>query len=56
MTSYTNINIIHLTKPEQVDLAYSVRYEVYVREQGYATNTVTDELVFFLKKNKRGIR
>ncbi|GAA5814257.1 hypothetical protein MFLAVUS_007751 [Mucor flavus] len=43
MTSYANINIIHLTEPGQVELAYSVRYKVYVCEQGYATNTVTDE-------------
>lgn len=53
MTSYANINIIHLTEPGQVELAYSVRYKVYVCEQGYATNTVTDELVFFFVKQKR---
>lgn len=43
MTKFLNINIIHLIDHSQVELAYRVRYEVYVLEQGYATNTVTDE-------------
>lgn len=43
MIKFSNINIVHLTEPSQVELAYTVRYDVYVREQGYATNTVTDE-------------
>lgn len=40
---YNNIKILHLTEPGQVELAYTVRHEVYVKEQSYALNTVTDE-------------
>lgn len=46
-SKYSNVNILHLTEPNQLELAYHVRREVYVVEQGYLPNVVTDEYVFF---------
>ncbi|CEP08851.1 hypothetical protein [Parasitella parasitica] len=43
MTNYSNIKILYLAKPDQLELAYHVRHEVYVIEQGYLPNVVTDE-------------
>ncbi|KAL9542312.1 hypothetical protein MBANPS3_008671 [Mucor bainieri] len=40
---YSNIKILHLKEPDQLELAYHVRREVYVVEQGYLPNVVTDE-------------
>lgn len=45
-SKYSNIKILHLEKPNQLELAYHVRREVYVVEQGYLPNVVTDEYVF----------
>ncbi|KAF1806893.1 acyl-CoA N-acyltransferase [Mucor lusitanicus] len=42
-SKYSNIKILHLKKPNQLELAYHVRREVYVVEQGYLPNVVTDE-------------
>ncbi|CAO3611609.1 unnamed protein product [Mucor fragilis] len=42
-SKYSNIKILHLEKPNQLELAYHVRREVYVVEQGYLPNVVTDE-------------
>ncbi|KAI8643510.1 acyl-CoA N-acyltransferase [Parasitella parasitica] len=43
MAKYSNIKILHINETEQLELAYSVRHEVYVFEQGYLPNVVTDE-------------
>ncbi|KAK4509808.1 uncharacterized protein ATC70_007112 [Mucor velutinosus] len=40
---YSSVKILHLEKPNQLELAYHVRREVYVVEQGYLPNVVTDE-------------
>ncbi|KAG2201518.1 hypothetical protein INT46_002893, partial [Mucor plumbeus] len=42
-SGYSNISILHLTEPNQLELAYHVRREVYVVEQGYLPNVVIDE-------------
>jgi predicted RNA-binding protein with PUA domain len=45
MPKFSNVKLVHLTQPGQVQLAYTVRYDVYVVEQSYAENVVTDEYV-----------
>ncbi|KAI8876321.1 acyl-CoA N-acyltransferase [Backusella circina FSU 941] len=43
MTQFNNIKVIELCTPEELELAYHVRREVYVREYGYVEKTVKDE-------------
>ncbi|KAI8887657.1 acyl-CoA N-acyltransferase [Backusella circina FSU 941] len=43
MAQFSNINVIQLFSPEDIELAYHVRRVVYVHEYGYAENVVTDE-------------
>jgi predicted GNAT family N-acyltransferase len=43
MPQYNNIKVIELLTPEELEFAYHVRREVYVREYGYVEKTVKDD-------------
>jgi hypothetical protein len=43
MSKYTNIRIIHLEYPKEIQRAHSVRHAIFVLEQGYSLEIELDK-------------